>query len=240
MTFKYSFLTVLSGSAMATGAVLALAGQAQAITFTGDTAGSWGLPAIPSTSTVLSNENGGTNNRLTWGVPIIGSFSNFVQFDGLGFAAEVDRLFAIGNLSYRNGSTTDTFDGDFPLGVDITFVSPFATDETFSYTFNILNTTNTDDPIASADRLRFSAAGLTEDTFTFDGVEYTINLVGFSTDGGTSLVSEFNSPEGSTAQATLFAQITAAPLPPTPENIPEPGMLAGLALCGLYAASRRR
>ncbi|NJL90226.1 MAG: PEP-CTERM sorting domain-containing protein [Coleofasciculaceae cyanobacterium SM2_1_6] len=69
-----------------------------------------------------------------------------------------------------------------------------------------------------------------------------MSLLGFSSDGGNTLISEFNSPEGTTAYASLYGKIQAigsiapppapspAPIPPSPEPIviipaPEPTVI---------------
>ncbi|MGK7918853.1 MAG: choice-of-anchor K domain-containing protein [Trichodesmium sp.] len=212
--------------------LFATTGKVEAITFAGTSSGSWGLPA-GTFGAFISNEDGGTNNRLTWGTPIYGSVTNYIQYDGLGFSTDVDTLFAVGDLTYRNGAvftSSTNFEGDFPLEVELSFTNPFNNAENFNYTFNIEQTLNTtDDPVLDGDKLRFSANGLTSDSFNFAGVDYTLQLIGFSSDGGNTFVSEFNSPEDSVAEAMLYAQITRA-------DVPEPTTVFGLGLLGVYLA----
>ena len=86
-----------------------------------------------------------------------------------------------------------------------------------------------DDYALDADILKFPTNGFTSDTFNFDGVDYTLMLMGFSSDGGNTFVSEFDSPEESIAEAMLYAQIRA-------KSIPEPTTIAGLGLVGVYLA----
>ncbi|MBD2004374.1 MULTISPECIES: choice-of-anchor K domain-containing protein [Cyanophyceae] len=228
----------LATAALSITAVVGITGQAQAITFTGTSSGSWGLPTNPSRSTFLSNQNGGINNRLTWGNPGAGSFTNFVQYDSVGFSASKDSLFNLGNLSYRNGATSDTFDGDFPLSVALSLSNPLSTTETFDFSFNIFNTpNNTGNPVLDGDRLRFSTAGASSQMFSYQGVDYTLELVGFSSDGGNTVVSEFNAPEESTARASLFGKLTAVE---PPAKTPEPASVVSLSLLGIYGAARRK
>ncbi len=203
--------------------------QAQGLTFQGTTSGQWGMPSNSSGSTFLSN-NGGVNNRLTWGrvdnCPGCTTFTNYVQYDGLGFQTGVGSTFLLGNLSYRNGSIWDSFDGDFPLGISLDFTGLGLGTQNFSFLFNIFNSPNvTGNAVVDGDRLRFSNSGISSQTFTLGDTIYNLRLIGFSSDGGNSLVSEFNSPEGTTAYASLFGQIQSigsiAP-PPAPSPSPEP------------------
>lgn len=227
---------------LASAILLGLQNQAHAATFAGRTSAQWGSPLTPSPTSVISitSHNGGTNNRLTWGEAAPDKFTSYVQFDGKTFSASVNSLFNLGALSYRNGSTyTDSnFDGDFPLKIALSLTLPFASGETFNFLFNILNTPNTTGhPVLDGDRLRFSTAGLSSHTFNYQGNDYTLQLMGFSTNGGQTIVKEFNSPEGSVAIASLYGKIISAP---KPVPVPEPASFAGLSLLGIYFAARRR
>lgn len=187
--------------------------QAAQLSFSGSVTGQWGLPENPSASTVLQNREGGNNNRLEWGTTENCSdctpFNNYVQFNGGSFTAGVGSLFSLGQFKYQNGSVLDSFDGNFPLTVSLLFNDPVVKQQTFSFLFNILNTPNlTGDPVKDGDRLRFSTGLISSQTVKFQGVEYALELVGFSTDSGQSIVQEFNSPEGSISQASLFGKIT--------------------------------
>ncbi len=216
--------------------------QAQAATFAGSTSAQWGTPLTPSPTSVISitSHNGNTNNRLTWGETDPNKFTNYVQFDGTTFSAGVNSLFNLGTLSYRNGSTYtySNFDGDFPLQIALSLTLPFASGESFNFLFNILNTPNTSgNPVLDGDRLRFSTAGLSSQKFNYQENDYTLQLMGFSTNGGKTIAKEFNSPEGSVAIASLYGKIISDPKSVT---VPEPASFAGLSLLGIYFAGRRR
>lgn len=243
MKFK-SLATTLFTVALSTTALLDAASQAQALTFTGKSSGKFGAPLTPDSTSVFSitNQNGETNNRLTWGTSNstgtkVDAGSNYVEYDGLGFSTAVDQAFNVGNLTYFNGSTYNSFDGDFPLAISLNFTSPGGINSSdYNFKFNILNTpNNTGNPVLDGDKLRFSA-DLSPQTFSYSGVNYTLQLIGFSQDAGKTILKEFNSPENSTARASLYAKITAAPT----KSVPEPGTMAGMGLLGLYFVARRQ
>ena len=221
------FTNKLSAAALTLSALVSFADQAQAITFSGNSSGQWGMPANPSSSTYISSQNGGINNRLSWGrIDGCGGgctpFNNYVQYDGVGFNAEVGSLFNLGNLSYRNGSVWDAFDGNFPLNISLSLTNPLSNTQAFNFSFNILNTPNsTGNAVLDGDRLRFSGGLLSNNSFNYEGVNYALELVGFSTNGGTTLVNEFNSPEGSIAFASLYGKFTALTPPPQPQPQPQ-------------------
>lgn len=244
--------TKLSAITLTASAFLGVAGQVQAFTVSGTSSGSWELPVPQDRSGYewLSNQNSGTNNRLTWGVGAPGSFSNYVQYDGVNFNSNLNSLFNLGNLSYRNGSTYGytTFasdrgkgDADIPLSIALSLASPSPVTLSFNFLFNILTTPNvTGNPVLDGDRLRFSMAGATSQTLNYGGMAYTLQLIGFSSDGGKTVVSEFNSPEETTATASLYGQITGVELPK--ESVPEPITFVGtgLGLLGMRLVSARR
>lgn len=231
-------------AALATTALLAAASPAQALSFTGTSCGEWAMPTERSESTLLSNQDSGISNYLEWGktgyCENCTPFNNYVQYDGVSFNVSTNTLFNLGNLTYRNGSTWDGFDGDFGLMVSLSLNYPFTQTHTFNFGFNILNTLNlTGDPVLDGDKLRFASAGLSSQTFNYAGVDYTLQLSGFSTNGGQTILSEFNSPEGSAASASLYGQILAVE-PAQTTSVPEPASGVGLTLLGLYFVRRAK
>jgi len=181
------------------------------IPFTGSAIGSFGLPdpSIQTGTEVLTDVSGGDDNRLTWGNPVFGSFSSYVQFDGQNFDPLSGNNFVLGDLTYGNGQTRNTFDGDFPFELTLNLSSPVAESESFDFVFDILNTpNNTRDPILDGDRLRFSVTGNTRQFFEYNNQDYTLSILGFSPDNGETITNEFNSPEDSVATAALVGRIT--------------------------------
>ncbi|MGF1491054.1 MAG: choice-of-anchor K domain-containing protein [Microcoleaceae cyanobacterium] len=217
--------------------VIGLSRSVQAVSFAGNSSGS--LQLFPGTfGADLSDENGGTSNRVTWGEPTEGSFRNFLQYDGRSFTTEINQQFAVGQLTYRNGEViqgSHNLDSDnLPLEITLTFSDPLTVSNSFSYNFDILQTPNeTGDPVLDADTLSFAAQGETDDTFTVDGVDYTLQLIGFSNDDGNTILNEFVLPEEQTVDALLYAQLTAAAVDPRIGSTPEPGIVLGLGLFGI-------
>jgi hypothetical protein len=216
------------------------AGEAQAALFGGTSSGSWVLPDGIFGADLL-DADGGTNNRIEWGTPVnSGEENNSLQYDGLNFDVDQNTSFAIGNLTYNNGVVrvgSHNFDGDFSLDVSVSFTNPVTDTEIFNYAFNIFETiNNTGDPVLDGDILSFANDGLALNTFSFDGVDYTLQLLGFSNDGGNTILSEFNLPENATVNPLLYARITAAP---NHTSVPEPTVLLGCGFLGIYFATSR-
>lgn len=236
-------ITNLSNIVLTTNILLGLQVSAQAVTFIGKASGEWGLPdtmSNPNAVVDISSRDGGTNNRLTWGTPGTGGLNNFVQFNGIDFNTTTNTVFNVGELYYRNGSTLiDTnFNGDFPLNLSLSLQLPLNNTESFEFLFNIFNTPNTTgNSVLDGDLLRFATAGITTHSFTYEESKYTLKLIGFSTDGGKTIVNEFKAPEMSIAKASLYGTITFAS---SATPIPEPSAIVGLSLLSLYLGMQRR
>lgn len=81
-----------------------------------------------------------------------------------------------------------------------------------------------------ADRVTVSSNGVA-DTFTVDGILYTVTIQGFQSGGST--VSQIFTRESANTAATLIGQVSAVPVPPAL-------VLMGAGLLGLGATVRRR
>lgn len=184
------------------------------------------MPSNATNSTQLSGTQGGTDNLLDWGltrsqVPTCTActdFNNFVEFNGNSFNPEVGTVFSLGQLTYRNASTTDLVNGQFqtvdfamPLQISLLFNQSDAPLTPFNIGFSILNTPNIpDNPLASADVLSFQTTDSPRQGFQLAGKRYVLNLLGFGTAIG-SLSGAFHVAEAMSPMelftASLFARI---------------------------------
>jgi hypothetical protein len=226
-------------------AVVLLAGtSAQAVTFSGIASGQW--TNVVSTASddiygVVNNDIGSTA-VFSWGASNQSSTPSVFTFDGVGsdgdpgWSASSETPFSLGDFSYYNGSSSNATGVDgVTLDVLLTVISPLSDSETYAFDFTLVNTTNhtPPDPVADADIVTSNNA-FSATTFTYGGVNYTLELLGFSSDGGTTIRTDFSSPEGGWANADVYARITSQ-VP----NVPEPTTMVLLGLGFASLALRR-
>lgn len=152
------------------------------------------------------------NNRLRLGTPTAGDTESYVEFTGLPFNTATNVGRPLGTLTYRNGLTESGTEpkGNLDFKLTLNLNQPTSLSKSFDFNFNNIVTSNTTgDPVLDGDILRFAFNGLSRDkidTIDTNGTNYTVELLGFFQNGNTT--AEFNSPEQTTATATLFGQIT--------------------------------
>ena len=181
----------------------------------------------------------------TWGTPNKGSFPNPV-FNGVGtdtfnwaesvdptlptnglsisslpFDVSFNKPFEVGMLSYFNGSIwMDTAVESVPLQIQLDLDSP--TDQTKNFKFDLKLETVADcspDPEDWKDFVYFPDV-LPNETFDYGGKKYTLEVLGFSKDGGKTLENRFRVQEQEADSAGLYAKITEVKkqLPPRDKN----------------------
>ena len=168
---------------------------------------------VDSTKALFTGSTSGTfgssGNKKILGTPAGGDSESYVQFDGNRLITATDIPFELGNLTYRNGLTVfgSEPEGDFPLNVTLSLTNPVPNTQTFNFPFNLTTTENTTlDPVKDGDILRFSD-GIAKEKFNFQGIEYRLQLVGFSADSGQTTLGRFNTPEQQFSEAQLIGQI---------------------------------
>jgi len=225
---KETALFVLISLFLATGASGAL--------FEGSSSGVFVDPSAQESAFVT----GTGTNHFTWGIPATSSdtSSSLHMAGAASFGADADTVFSFGTLTYLNGTIAS---GTGATGVDLLLTlhlsSPLAGAGNFTFPMRLINTTNTEDPWASADYVNFQAAADPAGV-RYDGVDYTLEFLGFGnvTSNGYSLVNGFHVYEDLSASADLLGRFTERT-----EPVPEPGtlILLGSGLAGLVGFGRK-
>ena len=223
--------SVLKLSPLTLLAFVASSQVANAATFEGTASATFGTPT-PDTGGVVFSGVG--TNTFSSGSPVGLSTSNIFVVDGLAFSTVEDTPFAVANLTYTNGVTSNGTNIDFvPADLSLDFSTPSGVSEAFTFTFDLDVTPNTTgDPVLDADTLSVIDVFSTT-SFEVAGELFTLELLGFSTDGGTVIDNVFTLPEDATTTSQLFARITAPP-----QGVPEssPAALVFLGLGAMFAS----
>jgi hypothetical protein len=176
--------------------------------------------------------------HFQWGEAVSTTPPSWLEFTGRGFSGATDEVFTFGQLNYYNGtvwggSEANTVD----LQVNLSLSAP-SLEQDFSFGLNLLATTNYGiDPWADADFVELSSS-FSGSNFSIDGVDYTLEFIGFGDvgpAGQVSTINRFHVLENGSASAGLLGRITVAP-------VPEPATFSFLALSllGLVGLQRRR
>lgn len=231
------FKSVLIVAASLVAASSSMAG----VVFTGRANCAWADgQGAPGTVMSTNNADAGGVASFNWGVPGDGTTldnqftCNGLGSDGPGWSAGLGDAFEIAGFTYRNGSTYsgDLASVDLRLELVVGGASGYAGE--FSYRLLTTNTPNvTGDPVLDGDIVEITGSGLTSGAFVFDGENYTVRLLGFSTDGGKTVTEAFRSPEGANVAAGIYAQIEV-------QSVPQPGTLVLLTGAGAVFLIRKR
>ncbi|MCC5657736.1 choice-of-anchor K domain-containing protein [Nostoc sp. XA010] len=242
MKLSLVFPTAISSFFVGATIALGFSNQADALTFSGISTGTWGEPTSGS---ININPNpiytGVGNNIFTWGdanvclpspnpsgCTITGS--NKLTFSGNSFSTDINSVFKIADLAYFNGTVVKgTSVEEVPLNLNVSFSSPVGISQFFDLKLHLVNTPNsvTNSEEENAD-LVFIDENLSNPTFAFEGNKYTLELTGFNPDVGQISIKAL---EGGTTKTAIYAKI---------KTIPEPTTVAGLFLVGMYLISSKK
>jgi len=179
------------------------------------------------------------------GTAVSGSQPNSLKMDGLGFNVDPGTMFAVSTLQYHNGQTlSGTAATDVGVDLNLKFTAPPGTpNQSFAFSFHFDLTPNNASPPSNPanDDILTPQNVFSANTFTVDGQTYTLHLLGFSNDGGTTLTPSFLLPEDATVNSTLYAELTTQL---GPQAVPEPttlvlGATGALLLLGVRRLRRK-
>ena len=226
---KFSLFKLSTASAAL---VFGIAPQAGAISLN-LSSGSWNQPVGGSG---IVYQTVASETQIRWGIPPDGSGTS--QKSGLGFTGVgpstfgLGEIFQVGQLGHFNNVVAlGTAASAVNLSLSLNFDNPAAT-QSFNLNLQIEETPNAGSCAyfsitPCADKISISETSLSNQ-FSVGGIDYTLQLLGFSLTPGGAPINEFISQERGTNEALLFAKITAEP-------VPEPATVAGTALWLLAA-----
>ena len=203
------------------------------------------LPIIGSASGTFTNPSGdpgmvvsgvGTNH-FAWGV----GDPSYLDMSGASFSTSTETIFSFGTLFYHNGTiSSNTGATSVDLNVALLLTTPVAS-QAYNFNFGLINTPNsTGTALGDADYVSLTSS-FAPTTFSYGGVDYTLEFVGFGSVSGSGVVTtvdEFHVFESASAQAEMLGRVTAN----IPGAVPEPSSMAlmGLGALGLGFVARRR
>lgn len=181
----------------------------------------------------IDNDTNAGDEEIRWGraASDAGQSGYRLEASPTPFNVGMGDIFSLGDFTHTNQPVWDSITGaQLNITTDFEIGSSSFIDEVFSFAFNHNETPNNCDtsPGCANDIVSFSGLA-SSDTFFVDGVEYTLELVGFSVNG--FFMQELSTAENSINTAQLLGSFRAVPAPSAI-------MLLGLGLIGV-ALSRK-
>ena len=215
-------------------ACCAMLGNAWAISIGGDSAGIFVSPDPGADNPSMTVAGVGTST-FAWGA---GGDPSTLHYQNVPFSSTSETPFKIGTLTYYNGGITAQTGADgVSLNLNVTFTLPSGVNQNFLYAMQLINTSNTTDPIASADYLILST--FPTSVFDISGTTYTLTLGFQNLTGGGFLQTgnQLHVLEEETATADLIGTVTTD-ISGVPDGASTLGLL-GLAMTSLVALRRK-
>ncbi|MCB1312189.1 MAG: VPLPA-CTERM sorting domain-containing protein [Hyphomicrobiaceae bacterium] len=184
--------------------------------------------------------NGNPTSTLRWGTSTGQGRSGYDFTDA---ATPINNLisdtpFLVGNFDHINQPITGTTLQTADLDVDIQITGGPLVSSVFSFTHTeTTNSTPCGFPSTSVcDDIVSVVSALGGGVFDILGTTYNFQVLGFSTDNGATIVNAFQTLEGQSNPAGLYAKFTAT----TPVPLPAAGWLLIAGIGGLAAMRRKK